>query len=310
MSHSDAPSGPAPDRVILLVGADGQVGTELGVRLRALGRVVRATRRELDLADADAIRRTVAATRPTMVVNAAAYTAVDAAETDRTCCMRINAVAPGELAWHAAQADASIVHYSTNYVFDGRATHAYREDDTPAPLGVYGASKLEGEAAVAAANPRHLILRTSAVYGWTGVNFMRRMLELAHDREELRVVDDQIVAPTPASSVAQATVRALASMVGGEEDGAYGTYHLTTAGAVSWFEFARAILARDPAREKQRCRRLVPVATTDFPTPARRPANGTLDNAKFAARFGFALPAWQVELARTFAERPAAGTTG
>jgi dTDP-4-dehydrorhamnose reductase len=291
----------------LLLGAGGQVGLELHRQLTALGPVVAATRSDVDLERADSIERAVEHAGPTVVVNAAAYTAVDAAETDRDRCMRINAEAPGALARAAARVGALVVHYSTNYVFDGMATRPYREEDAPAPLGVYCTSKLLGEQAVVAEQARHLILRTSGVYGWTGTNFMRRMLELAHEREELRVVRDQMVSPTPASALAAATVKAIRRLGAETERAAFGTYHLTSAGAVSWFDFARAILARDPRRREQRCRVLTPISSGEFVTPALRPANGLLDNTRFVARFGFGLDDWETELDRVFATSPVPG---
>jgi dTDP-4-dehydrorhamnose reductase len=195
-----------------------------------------------------------------------------------------------------------VVHYSTNYIFDGSAPHPYREEDPPAPLSVYGESKLLGELAIATEQPAHLILRTSAIYGRTGTNFVRRMLELAHEREELRVVNDQFVSPTPASAVAEATVRALAILLADPIQSAFGTYHLTTSGSTSWYDFGRAILARDPARDRQRCHVITPVSSAEFILPARRPANGLLDNGKFARRFGFAIDSWETELDRTIGE--------
>jgi dTDP-4-dehydrorhamnose reductase len=291
----------------LLLGARGQVGLELHRQLAPLGSIVAATRADVDLERIDSIGPAVERVRPTAIVNAAAYTAVDAAETDRDRCMRVNADAPGALARAASRVGALMVHYSTNYVFDGAAASPYREDDPPAPLGVYGTSKLLGEQAVAAEQPRHLILRTSGVYGWTGTNFMRRMLELAHEREELRVVDDQVVAPTPAAVLAAATVEALRQLGPDSDHSGFGTFHLTSAGAVSWFDFARAILARDPRRADQRCRVVTPISSAEFVTPARRPANGLLDSTRFTRRFGVALNDWEIELDRVFATSPVPG---
>jgi dTDP-4-dehydrorhamnose reductase len=285
----------------LLLGAGGQLGLELHRRLAALGPVVAATRSDVDLERVESIGRAVERARPTVIVNAAAYTGVDAAETDRERCMRVNAEAPGVLARAASRVGALMIHYSTNYVFDGTAPEPYREQDPTSPLGVYGTSKLHGEHAVAAEQRRHLILRTSAVYGWTGTNFMRRMLALAHEREELRVVDDQFVSPTPASAIAAATVEVLRQRGPEPEASAYGTYHLTSAGAASWFDFARAILARDPRRADQRCRLVTPISSAEFVTPARRPSNGLLDNARFVSRFGFGLADWEIELDRVCA---------
>ena len=291
------------ERPILLVGARGQVGAALAPRLAALGAVVAVSRAEADLERPDDLRALVRRVRPRAVVNAAAYTAVDDAERDAERCRRINAEAPGVLAEEAERLGAPFVHYSTNYVFDGEAPAPYREDDAVAPLGVYGATKVEGEMAVAAATDAHLILRTAGVYGWAGRNFMRRILALAREREELQVVDDQLVAPTPASVVADATVAAVQQVLTAErKDGLYGIYHLTSGGATSWFGFAERILALDPARAGQRTTRLRAVSSTEFPAAARRPRNGLLDNDKFMRRFGVTLPAWDVALRRTLVE--------
>ena len=287
----------------LLLGAHGQVGLALHRQLTTLGPVVAASRREIDLEHVASIAPAVERARPTVIVNAAAYTAVDAAESDRARCMRVNAEAPGALARAAGRVGALLVHYSTNYVFDGTATQPYREDDRTAPLGVYGESKRLGEEAIAAEEADHLIFRTSAVYGWTGTNFMRRMLELAHERDELRIVNDQMVAPTPAASIAAATVEVLRRVVTDSRFAGFGLYHLTADGAVSWFDFAREILARDPDRAGQRCHVVTPISSAEFVTPARRPANGLLDNAKFARCFGFRLEDWKTELDRVFARR-------
>lgn len=287
----------------LLLGARGQLGLELHRQLAALGPVVAASRADVDLERAQSIAPAVERARPDVIVNAAAYTAVDAAETDRERCMRVNAEAPGALARAAAQHGALLIHYSTNYVFDGAATQPYREDDHTAPLGVYGESKRLGEQAIEAETSRHFIFRTSAVYGWTGTNFMRRMLELAHERDELRVVNDQKVAPTPASSIAAATVAVLRRAAEDARPAGFGLYHLTAGGAVSWFDFARQILARDPDRERQRCRVVTPISSAEFVTAARRPSNGVLDNAKFGLQFGFTIDDWEAELDRVFARR-------
>lgn len=289
-------------RPILLIGVAGQVGSALEPRLARLGTVVPATRRDADLERPDEIRALVRRVSPSVIVNAAAYTAVDDAERDEVRCRRINANAPGVLAEEGARFDAPIVHYSTNYVFDGTAPVPYREDDAIRPLGVYGATKADGERAVAAANPAHLIVRTSGVYGWTGRNFMLRILALARQREELHVVDDQFVAPTPASALADATVDVLERALSSGGEWTSGTFHLTAAGTTSWHGFAQRVLALDPARASQRVKRLVAVRTEDYPSVARRPRNGLLDNGRFTRRYGFAIAHWEAELRRTFAE--------
>jgi dTDP-4-dehydrorhamnose reductase len=293
----------ARDRPILLVGAAGQVGSALAPRLAGLGPVVRATRADADLERPDELRALVRRVEPRAIVNAAAYTAVDAAERDEDRCWRINTEAPAVLAEEAARAGAPIVHYSTNYVFDGEAGEPYSEQAPTSPLNVYGATKALGETAVAAGNPAHLILRTAGVYGATGRNFMLRMLALAGEREELQVVVDQFLAPTPATFLADATIAALQRiLVTGSAEAVFGTYHVTCAGATSWYGFAERIFLLDPLRRERRAARLRPVTSDEYPVAARRPRNGVLDNEMFARRFGLALPDWSVGLERTLEE--------
>ena len=307
-------------RPILLTGADGQIGWELRRALAPLGRVVALRRADADLADPDALRTAVRAARPALVVNAAAFTGVDAAERDRDLAVRVNAEAPGVLAEEAARPGASIVHYSTDYVFDGAKRTPYVEDDATEPQGAYGESKLAGERAVAAANAAHLVLRTSWVYAARGRNFLLTMLRLAHEREELRVVADQHGVPTPARLVADVTAAALARLAtGGGFDVAdlAGTYHVAARGATTWHEFAEAIVALDPRRAAQRCRVVVPIATADFPTPARRPAYSVLDPARLEGAFALRMPEWRGQLALVMdevdsgaARRPHAAAAG
>lgn len=293
----------SPPRPILLLGAAGQLGAALAPRLARLGAVVCATRTDADLGRADQLRALVRRVRPRLVVNAAAYTAVDDAERDEERCRLVNAEGPAVLAEETARLEAPIVHYSTNYVFDGTAEEPYDEDHSVAPLSVYGATKALGERAVAAANPAHLILRTSGVYGWGGRNFMLRMLALAREREEIQVVDDQFVAPTPATALADATVAVLDQVLSRGAGRVHGTYHLTAAGSTTWHRFAERVLSLDPARAGQRVKRLLAVRTDAFPSAARRPLNGLLSNEKFIRRFGFAIPDWEAELRRVFAEQ-------
>ena len=283
------------DRPILLLGAGGQVGAALAPRLATLGPLEALGRSSADLDDPDSLRPVLRALRPWLVINAAAYTAVDAAESDEGTCIRVNAEAPAVLAEESARLGAPIIHYSTNYVFDGTLDRPYRENDEPTPLGVYGRSKLLGEAAVTA-NPAHLILRLSAVYASAGRNFMTRILDLSREREELRVVDDQLVAPTPASSVADATVGIVGGLLDGTRELRSGVYHLTCAGSTSWFGFAERILELDPRREEQRVQRVVPVSSDEFVTAARRPLNGLLDCGLAARELDITLPDWETEL--------------
>lgn len=292
--------------VILLTGAHGQIGWELRRALAPLGRVAAAGRAELDLADAASIRAAVRGLAPRMIVNAAAYTAVDRAEAELELAHRVNAEAPGVLADEAARTGAVLVHYSTDYVFDGEKRSPYLETDAPAPVNAYGRSKLAGEEAVRSSGARHLVLRTSWIYGTRGSNFLGTMLRLAREREELRVVSDQTGSPTWSRMVAEATALALGSLRAGDDPLARaadvsGTYHLTAAGATSWHAFAERILETDPRREEQRCRSIVPIATSEYPTPARRPSFSVLSNDRFADAFGLRLPPWEEQLAMALA---------
>lgn len=277
---------------ILLTGKNGQVGRELERTLAPLGEVVAFDRAGLDLADPDRIRAAVREAKPGIIVNAAAWTAVDRAESEEAAALAINGAAPGILAEESKRLSALLVHYSTDYVFDGTSARAYAEDDEPNPVGAYGRTKLAGEQAIRAVGGRHLIFRTSWVYGLHGHNFLKTILRLAAERDELRVVADQIGAPTWSRMIAEATALAIARL-----DGQDGLYHLTAAGETSWHGFAEAILAT--ALRAGRIERSPPVrriTTADFPTPARRPANSRLDNARLAADFGIALPGWGRQL--------------
>jgi dTDP-4-dehydrorhamnose reductase len=287
-------------RPILLFGAGGQLGVALEPKLAQLGAVVAVTHADVDFERTAELEAYVARLRPRLVVNAAAYTAVDAAESDLSRCMAVNASAPAILAEATARLDVPLVHYSTNYVFDGLKSTAYAEDDPPAPRSVYAATKLEGERLIAAANPRHLILRTSALYARHGRNFVCRMLSLSRERDELRVVDDQFVSPTPAWLVADVTAAALQFF---DRPGSpWGVFHLTTTGSVSWHAFAERILELDPDRAAQRARSVVPMRTAEYPTPARRPPNGVLDVTKLERTFGVVLPSWDAALRATLVE--------
>ena len=275
---------------ILLTGPTGQVGWELAPRLGALGEVVALDRPALDLADGDAIRARVRDLRPDVIVNAAAYTAVDRAESEPDRANAINATAPGVLAEEAKSLGALLVHYSTDYVFDGTKAVPYTEDDAPNPLSVYGRTKLDGERAIQASGCRHLILRTGWVYASRGHNFLLTMLRLGAERSELRVVDDQRGAPTWARDIAEATVALLAKPPNG-------LFHLTAAGETTWHGCACEIM---------RLAGLTPVVhrirTAEYPTAARRPASSVLDNARLRAVAGIVMPAWEESLARCVAQ--------
>lgn len=293
---------------ILLLGANGQLGRELQRALAPLGTIVATTRSGVlpdgsasEVADFDqpgSLTALLDRVRPTLVVNAAAYTAVDRAEDDREAAFRANAEAPGVLAHWCAQAGVPLVHYSTDYVFDGQGTRPYREDDATAPLGVYGASKLAGEQAIRAAGGRHLIFRTAWVYASHSANFLRTMLRVGAERDVLRVVADQVGTPTPAALIADVTAQAL------QHDGALsGTWHLTAKGETTWHGFAEAIFADAVATGVlPRAPNVEAITTAEYPTPAKRPAYSHLDVAKLEQDFGVVLPRWQDGLKRVIAD--------
>ncbi len=282
--------------VILLTGAGGQVGWELRRTLGCLGEIVALDSSTMNLADADAVRRHVRAIAPRIIVNPAAYTAVDKAESDPARARAVNATAPGVLAEEAAHLGALLVHYSTDYVFDGSGDTPWREEDTCAPLNVYGATKLDGERAIQGSSCAHLIFRTSWVYGARGSNFLLTMRRLMRERSELKIVADQIGAPTWCRDLAEATAQALACIVspaGGFDDQApWGVYHMCNAGETSWHGFAEAIRALENADVS-----LLPIPTRDYPTPAQRPLNSRLDCDKLESTFGLRLRHWREALA-------------
>jgi len=282
---------------ILVTGARGQVGAELAVLLAAHGDVTAVDRAALDLADPDAIVAAIRGLKPDLIVNAGAYTAVDRAETERDLAFAVNATAPGILAAEAKRLSAVLIHYSTDYVFDGEARAPYAEDAPVAPLSVYGASKLAGEQAIAAAGARALTLRTSWVYGMRGSNFLLTIRRLAATRDELSIVADQTGVPNWCRTLAAATARIVAMGLPALADRS-GLYHLSSTGQATWFDFARAIVGDAPTP------RIVPITTAEYPLPARRPAFGVLATARFERTFGFALPPWRDELAACLAAPP------
>lgn len=292
--------------LILVLGGNGQIGWELVRALGPLGRVVAPGRAELDLAAPARAGERVRAMSPRLVVNAAAYTSVDRAEQEPERAEAVNARAPGALARAAAAVGAVYVDYSTDYVFDGGRANGYTETDAPGPLNVYGRTKLAGEQAVAASGAEHLILRTSWVYGARGHNFVRTMLRLAREKDELRVIDDQHGAPTWSRMIAQATAQIMAQLraPGGFHvpPGRGGVYHLTAAGQTTWHAFARAVLARDPNRQEQRCQAVIGIASSEYPTPARRPRYSALCSERVRREFGIELPPWEDQLAWMLAE--------
>lgn len=301
---------------ILLLGANGQVGHALREPLSRLGALTCATRSGVlddgdaciiaDLADAAALLSALEASKPEIIVNAAAYTAVDRAEDEPDLADRINHLAVAEIGVWAARNNALVVHYSTDYVFDGADSRPRHEEDVTTPLGVYGRSKLAGEIALRASGARHLILRTAWVYAARGQNFLRTMLRLGAERDELRIVDDQIGSPTPARWIAEVTTRVLqrlSLMEQQERELALGTYHLTASLRCSWHEFAVSIFEAAQQRGLlERIPRLLPIPTAEYPTPARRPAFSVLDNARLALVFGLQLPPWQQGLQEVIGE--------
>jgi len=294
-------------RTILLTGVNGQVGFELARSLQGLGRVVALDRQGLDLADLEHVRRVVREVRPALIVNPAAHTAVDKAETDVDAALRLNAEAPGVLAEEAKRIGATLVHYSTDYVFDGSKEGAYVEDDPVNPQSVYGRSKLAGEQAIAESGCAHLIFRTSWVYGTRGKNFLLTMLRLGAERSELGVVADQFGAPTWATTIAALSANVLSQAVAagpGEWQDWWqqhsGVYHLTAAGATSWHGFAEAIFQLSNLENKPLVK---PIPAASYPTPAVRPSNSRLSNHKLASTFGLRAPDWQDALRLCMAAR-------
>lgn len=268
---------------LLLIGRNGQVGRALEACLAPLGEVIAFDRQGLDLAKTDQIVSVVRDIKPAVIVNAAAYTAVDQAETEPVVANAINAQGPAILAEEAKKLGALLVHYSTDYVFDGTKATPYVEDDTPNPLSVYGRSKLAGELAIQAASGRHIILRTSWVYGAEGRNFLLTMLRLARQKDELRVVDDQIGAPTSNELIARTTAAILASNAD-----LHGLYHLCAAGQTSWAGFAKMIIAQAGLQT-----RVVPISSAEYPVAAKRPLNSRLATTRLTAATGIAVPDWK-----------------
>lgn len=276
---------------ILLTGKDGQVGWELRRTLAPLGEVLAFSRAELDLADSAALRARVRSTRPDWIVNAAAYTAVDRAEQEEPLALAINGTAPGVLAEEAARLGAGLVHISTDYVFAGDKPSAYLESDPTGPLSAYGRTKLAGEQQVRAAGARAWIFRTSWVYAPRGKNFLLTILRLAGERPRLRVVADQIGAPTSARMIAQ-TIAAFIAGRANRADSAGGTFHLTAAGQTSWHGFAEQIVKGGAQRGLCAPVAVDPISTAEYPLPARRPANSVLGHDRLSEAFGLRLPDW------------------
>ena len=302
----------------LLTGKNGQVGREFQSLLPRLGEVIALDREQLDLAKLDDIRRVVLEVQPSLIVNAAAFTAVDHAEKEEAAAFAINAVAPGVLAEEAKKIGAALVHYSTDYVFDGSKRTPYEEDDQPNPINAYGRTKLAGEKAIRESGVAHLIVRTEWVYARQGRNFLLTILRLATQRDELRIVSDQVGAPTSSREIARATIEILAQIFEPRLNNASwpevsGTYHMTAAGETNWCEFANAILEEASHADKSAAwiakatgglpliaQRIIPIRSEEYPTPARRPAYSVLSNARLARTFDVRLPDWRTQLQLLF----------
>jgi len=302
------------DLKIVIVGRNGQLAWEANRQFQGLGQVICVGRPEFDLADIDGVCAEIRRIKPSILINAAAYTAVDQAESEPEAAMKINSDAPAAMAEEAKRLSALFISYSTDYVFDGKSPSPYKEDDSTAPLNVYGASKLSSERAVAAVGGSHLIFRTSWVYGARGKNFLKTIVKLAAERPELRIVDDQIGAPTWSRDLAGATRKiieqlakksstAKISIVEALGDRS-GIYHMTTAGSVSWYGFATAIVEemRKRGLSKGNLAEVIPIPSSQFPTPAARPHNSRLCNQKLSRVFGVSLPPWRESLAAVMDE--------
>lgn len=302
------------DLKIVIVGRNGQLAWEANGQFQGLGQIICLGRPELDLLDLNGVREEIRRIKPTVIVNAAAYTAVDQAESEPEAAMKINFEAPAAMAEEAKRLGALFITYSTDYVFDGKSATPYSETDPPAPLNAYGASKLSGERAVEAVGGSYLIFRTSWVYGARGKNFLKTILKLAAERPELKIVNDQVGAPTWSRDLADATGKIIEQLVAqsssarssiGETLGERrGIYHMTSSGSVSWFGFAAAILEEMGKRGLSRgnLAKLVPIPSSEYPTPAARPHNSRLCNDKLKNAFGVTLPPWRESLAAVMDE--------
>jgi dTDP-4-dehydrorhamnose reductase len=289
---------------IFLLGKNGQVGWELQRTLAPLGEVIAPSRLDLDLTDQHAIRRAVRTSKPSLIVNAAAYTAVDKAEEEPELAMAVNGIAPGILAEEAALNKALFVHYSTDYIFDGTKGSPYNEEDLPNPLNVYGKTKLAGEKAIRKTEAAHLILRTSWVYGLRGNNFLLTILRLANENNELRIVNDQFGSPTWSRMIAETTAFIISN--GLRDIFAYakknfGIYNLSASGQTTWCQFAEKVLQLT-TDNKRTLKNITPVSTSDYLTPAKRPLFSVLDNKKLLIQFGFKLPDWDSSLELVLSE--------
>ncbi len=289
---------------ILLIGARGQLGLELSRSLTLAGEVVSVDRRQLDLANDAQIRDVIAAANPHVIVNAAAYTAVDLAESEVELSQKINSMAPAVMAQEAKRLGALLIHYSTDYVYSGNKTDAYTEDDVAEPVNAYGMSKLLGDQAIVASGCDHLILRSTWLYSAVGKNFFTTILRLSRDRAVLKVVNDQIGAPTWVKHLGDATFHLVMAAQQERREGKFtsGIFNLTAGGQAAWSEFAAEIVSSPLAKSLGVDCRIEPIPSKEYPTPATRPNNSVLDNSKFVARWGFALPNWREAFSQCAAE--------
>lgn len=305
---------------ILLIGVNGQIGHELNAALPRVGEVTALDRHRLDLTQPAEIRRAIREFRPALIVNAAGYTAVDRGESEPAVARAVNAIAPAVMAEEAKKTSAALIHYSTDYVFDGTKSTPYEEGDPPNPLNVYGTTKLEGERAIQASGAAHLIFRTSWVYATLGRNFLLAVLRRATEREELHVVRDQTGVPTSAREIARATAQILTQLSARQAgeislEGVSGVYHMTAAGETTWYEYAKSILAEAAAAPAPPswfqeaagglpliARTVVPITAAEYIAPARRPGYSVLSNARLAHTFSVHLPDWRNQLHSIFAD--------
>ncbi|HTW62415.1 MAG TPA: dTDP-4-dehydrorhamnose reductase [Terracidiphilus sp.] len=307
----DATESPQSTLRTLILGAGGQLGRELERVFKGFGSVLGADRSIVDLSNPDQLRAYVRRVQPDVILNAAAYTAVDRAESERQLARAVNAEAPRILAEEASKRNALLVHYSTDYVFDGSKEEPWTETDTPKPLNSYGVTKLAGEQAIQSVGGEFLIFRTGWVYGPYGHNFLLTMLRMARERDKLSIVDDQVGAPTTTMGLARTTQMIVGGVLTGRFGDAKdwaGVYHMTCGGSTSWFGFADAIFARAASQLDIRAPQLIPIATKDHPTAAVRPRNSVLSNDKLGDRFGLALCSWESgldEVMEALANQPA-----
>jgi dTDP-4-dehydrorhamnose reductase len=287
---------------IMLLGKNGQIGWELQRFFLPLGQLVALGSKDLDLLNKQALRSAVREIKPDIIINAAAYTAVDKAEEEPELALAVNGVAPGILAEEAARLNALMIHYSTDYVFDGRKESPYSEDDIPNPINTYGKTKLAGERAIRETGASHLIFRTGWVYGSRGKNFLLTILRLAREKDQIRIVDDQVGTPNWCRTLAEVTARIIKkeSRSIGAKESLSGIYNLSASGETSWFKFAQEILAADPRKEEHVCKTLFSIKTGQYPTPAKRPMFSVLDNKKIQQALGVKIRQWDCYLNEFF----------